>query len=139
MKRILLPLFIIAASLFATASYSQVYVDAHLRLPVPPLPPIPHIHIRTTPVVVDGYAQPYAPTQQYYNDGYDNCTNGQVVVAQPQVVYGGGYYNNRYYNRYPAEYYRGHEHYRNDYRGYDRGYEHGLDRGHERREEHRRW
>ena len=130
MKRILLPLFIISASIFANASYSQVYVGAHFRLPVPPLPPIPHIHVHTAPVVVDAYA----PAQHYYNDGYDNCTNGQVIVAQPPVVYGGGYYN-----RYPAEYYRGREHYRNDYRGYDRGFEHGFDRGHERREEHRRW
>lgn len=120
MKRLLPALFVIAASLFATASYSQVYVNAHLRLPVLPLPPIPHIHVRTTPVVVDTYAQPVvpvAPVQSYYN-GYDGCANGQVIVTQPQVVYR----DRVYYDRYHPEYYRGRDFYR-----------------HERREEHRRW
>src|SRR5579863_8506481 len=134
MKRILPALFIVAASLLATTSYSQIYVGAHLRLPAPLLPPIPHIHVRTAPVLVDTYAQPYASVQPFYNDGYNNYVNGQVIVTQPQVAYGGGYYNNHYYNRYPAEYYRGREHYRNDYRGFD----HGYARGHERRDERRR-
>ncbi len=85
MKRLLPLLLIMAGSLFASSAYSQIRIHASIHLPVPPLPPIPHVHV---------YAQPIAPAPVVYQENYapapyyNGYSNERVVVAAPRYDYG---------------------------------------------------
>ena len=66
MKRLLPAFLSVVGGLFASAAHSQVYVNARIHLPIPPLPPIPHVNV-------------YAQTNPYYS-GYGG---ERVVVTEP--------------------------------------------------------
>ena len=126
MKRLMIPVLIIGASLLATAASAQVYVHAGINIPVPL---VPRIYIPAPPVVSyeQPYEQPYQQAEPYYN-GYGG---GQVIVEGPGYGYGRPRYDRHYYERF-------HENrYYNDYHHRDRGYYRDV-RGHGR-ESHRRW
>ncbi len=120
MKRLLPLLLVVVGSMFASSAYSQIRINAHIRLPLPPLPPIPHVHVYApAPQVV--YQDSYAPAVPYYN-GYGN---ERVVVTEPAYGYNHYYSNRDYrYNRYDERYNGGRDDYRrhDNYRGRD---EHG--------------
>lgn len=115
MKRLLPMFLIVAGSLFASAAYSQVYVHARINLPVPPLPPIPHVNVyaqTVPPVVYENYSQPSA---QYYPE----YGRERVVIAEPGYGYRHDNYGRGY--RYERDHYRDrrYDDYR-EHRSYDR-------------------
>ena len=113
MKRLLLLSFIVAGSLFASSAYSQVYVHARINLPVPPLPPIPHVHVYAQPqVVYESYPQPAA---QYYPE----YGRERVAIADRDYRYRRDNYNRGYENDRRRERDRRHEDYR-EHRDHER-------------------
>lgn len=73
MKKVMIFTAVAAASLIATKSYSQVYINAHFGFRVPG----PRVYVEPAPV----YAAP-APA----------CEQPAPVYEQPAPVYEGGYY-----------------------------------------------
>lgn len=158
MKKVMILTAVVAASLIATKSYSQVYVNAHVGFRIPG----PRVYVAPAPVYTAPapvYEQP-APVYDQPDPAYDQQAPG----------YGGGYYaapnvcESEYpgyvYYDYPAWY--GHyrdrvyfQHYRpwfeRDHRAYfyggrfnHRGWEHDRGWGHGRGYErpgygHHRW
>ncbi|HEY8971456.1 MAG TPA: hypothetical protein VIM64_20270 [Puia sp.] len=148
MKRLFILTTILAGTLIASSAYSQVYVNARLRIPgvrvyvsTPPPPP---------PVVYQQYPAPApAPVcqDQYDQDGYGYAPAPTTVVYEnefPGYVYynypaWGGHYRDRvYYEHYRPYFYRDYRPYFNRGRfdhgrfQHDRGYHRGWDR-------HGRW
>ncbi|MBS1666750.1 MAG: hypothetical protein JST58_05170 [Bacteroidetes bacterium] len=120
MKRLLPAFLIVVGGLFASAAHSQVYVNARIHLPIPPLPPMPHVNV-------------YAQTDPYYS-GY----GGERVVVTEPVRGCRDYGYDRDY-RYGRNWDRGDRYHEDRYRdGYrDRGrYEYG--RGRDNRDHDRR-
>lgn len=78
MKKVIVFSAVLAASLIATKSYSQVYVNAHVGFRVPGA----RVYVAPAPV----YTAP-APVYTQPAPEYD-----QPVYDQPAPVYGGGYY-----------------------------------------------
>lgn len=134
MKRLFVLTTIIAASLIATSAYSQVYVNAHVRLPFPPVPhiglPIPvpaPVVYQSAPVCQDGYAAPAPVAYDYPEAAY---------YTYP--AWNGHYRDRVYFDHYRPYYERSHrvvyerrgydhrdyDHRDYDHRGYDRGGEH---------------
>ena len=92
MKKVLILSAVIAASLFSTKSYSQVFINAHVGFRVPGA----RVYVHTAPAyvapapVVYQTAPAYQP-EPVYNDGY-----------APAPVYQGGYDPNVYENDFPG-------------------------------------
>jgi len=78
MKKVIVFTAVVAASLIATKSYSQVYVNAHVGFRVPGA----RVYVAPAPV----YTAP-APVYEQPAPVYD-----QPVYDQPAPAYGGGYY-----------------------------------------------
>ena len=109
MKRLLPAFLIVVGGLFASAAHSQVYVNARIHLPIPPLPPIPHVNV-------------YAQTNPYYS-GYGG---ERVVVTEPIRRYRDCDYERDY--RYGRNWDRD-DRFREGYRDRDRDrHEYGRDR-----------
>ncbi|HXB42617.1 MAG TPA: hypothetical protein VNV85_01095 [Puia sp.] len=89
MKRLLPTMLIIAASLFASAAYSQVYVHARINLPVPFLPPLPHVHIYDQPTPEVVYENSSLPSARYYPE----FPRETVVYPERRYEYGHAYYD----------------------------------------------
>lgn len=140
MKRLFVLTTIIASTMIATSAYSQIYVNAHVRLPFPPVPhiglsvPVPApVVVQQAPICQEEYAP--APVAYDYPDA--------AYYTYP--AWNGHYRDRIYYEHYRPCYEREH---RVVYegRGYDRrGYDHrGYDRrdydhrGYDRRGEYRR-
>src|ERR1051326_5860175 len=124
MKKILL----LSAVLLGAVSVSQAGIQLHLGLPLPPLPPLPHVVIGTPHVTVEAPAPVYAPPvcpAPAYSYAPDYCPPA-VVVEPPVVSFGFGY---PYYGHY-GHYYRGGGYYHGGY--YRGGYYHGGYRHHGR-------
>jgi hypothetical protein len=113
MKKILL----LTAVLLGAVSASQAGgLHLSIGLPLPPLPPLPGIHITAPAPVV--YAPPVCPPAYSYSYGPAYCPPA-VVIRPPVVSFGYGYpYYGRYYG---GGYYRGGGYYHGGYRG---GYYH---------------
>jgi len=148
-KKLFVLTTILAGTLIASSAYSQVYVNARLRIPgvrvyvsTPPPPP---------PVVYQQYPAPApAPVcqDQYDQDGYGYAPAPTTVVYEnefPGYVYynypaWGGHYRDRVY----YEHYR--PYFERDYRPYFSGrrfdharFEHDRGRFDHDRGEHRGW
>ena len=127
MKKILL----LSAVLLGALTVSQAGgVHLSIGLPLPPLPPLPGIHITAPAPVVPApvYAPPVCPPAYSYGPSY-YCPP-TVAVAPPVVSFGfgypyyGGYYGGGYYRGGYGGYggyYRGGGYYHGGYRG---GYHH---------------
>jgi hypothetical protein len=102
MKKVLILSAVIAASLIATKSYSQVYVNAHVGFRIPG----PRVYVAPAPV----YAAPVYDQPEYQQPAYDQPAYGGGYYAAPQVCeteYPGyvyynypawnGHYRDRYY------------------------------------------
>jgi hypothetical protein len=114
MKRLLPTMLIIAASLFASAAYSQAYVHARINVPVPFLPPFPHVHIYAHPAPAVVYENSPLPSTAYYPE-YPRET---VVDADR----GYGYDHDNYSRDYRYQRGRDRDREYHDYRAH-RGYE----------------
>jgi len=139
MTRLFVLTTIIAASLFTSSAYSQVYVNAHVGIRLPRIHGLP-IPVPVPVIYHDAYQPAPAPVYQSapeYQEGYapaPQCAPAPAPVVYEQEFPGAAYYT------YPAwnGHYRDHsyyEHYRPyyershrvvyDHRGYDhRGYDH---------------
>src|SRR5215467_14524452 len=122
MKKILL----LTAVLLGAATVSQAGgLHLSLGLPLPPLPPLPGIHITAPapvlPVPAPVYAPPVYPPAYSYGPAYYPPA---VVVSPPVVSFGFGY---PYYGGYRGGYYHGGGYYRGGgyyHGGYHGGYHH---------------
>jgi len=77
MKKVLMVSAVIAASLIATKSYSQVYVNAHVGFGIPR----PRVYVAPAPVYASPAPVYQEPAPVYQDQEYDQAP-----------AYGGGYY-----------------------------------------------
>ena len=119
MKKVLILSAVIASSLIATKSYSQVYVNAHVGFRVPG----PRVYVAPAPV----YAAPAPVYEQpeYQQPAYDQPAYGGGYYAAPEVCEtefpGYAYYdypvwNGHYRDRYYFAHYR--PYFERDHRAY---------------------
>ena len=152
-KLFILSALVAAASLIATKSYSQVYVNAHVGFRVPGariyvssgpayVAPAPVVY-QNAPVYNDGYAPAPAPVYQegYDAGGYENEFPGYAYYAYP--AWNGHYRDRFYYAHYRPYFEREHYAYFNHGRFDHARFEHArVDRGHSDRGHYdhgRRW
>lgn len=128
MKRLFVLTTIIAASLIATSAYSQVYVNAHVRLPFPPVPHIsiglpvpPPVVVQSAPVYQQAYPGPAAVACDYPDAAYYTYPswNGHY---RDRVYY--DHYRPYYERDYRVVYQRSRNDRAYDHRGYDRNGDH---------------
>lgn len=114
MKRVLIPLLIIAGVCISTASQAQVYVQAHIGFGVP--------------VHRGYYVPPPPPAPVVYEDNYAPAYSDEYAYDNNVIVVGGP--GHRYWRRhrdYDDRYYRhGYGYERREYRNY--GHERGRER-----------
>lgn len=153
-KLFILSALVAAASLIATKSYSQVYVNAHVGFRVPGarvyvssgpayVAPAPVVY-QNAPVYNDGYAPAPAPVYQdgYDAVGYENEFPGYAYYSYP--AWNGHYRDRFYYAHYRPYFEREHYAYFNHGRFDHARFEHErfargghYDRGHN--DHGRRW
>lgn len=154
MKKLTIFAAVIAASLIATKSYSQVFVSAHLGFRVPGA----RVYVASAPVPPPVVYQPapvYAQTAPVYDGGYyadpSICETDFPGYAYYDYPAWYGHYRDRvYFEHYRPFFERDHRTYfyggrfdharfdndRGYSRGFDRGYARGTDRGYARGTDH---
>jgi hypothetical protein len=145
MKKVLIFSTVIAASLIATKSYSQVYVGARIGIHVPG----PRVVVAAPAPVV--YGDAYAPDPAPAYDGGYYAPPATCEAEFPGYAYYDypawyGHYRDRVYFSHYRPYFE-RDHRENFNRGnfdrgrfgHDRGWDRGRNRGHDRGEHRGRW